>query len=56
MTTLYRYKNYHKADGTFSKAHFIIENGIVYKLSGCCEYVIGSYDIDVNDLEPCGEW
>ena len=56
MTTLYRYKNNRDANGKFNLARFIIENGIVYKLSGCNEYIVGSYDIDINDLEPCGEW
>ena len=57
MTTLYRYKNNRKADGTFSRAHFIIgESGIVYKLSGCDEYIVGSYDVNIDDLEPCGKW
>lgn len=54
---LYRYKNFHRKDGTYDKSLFMVdENDIVYKMGGPNSYVVGSCDdVDINDLEEFEE-
>lgn len=49
--TIYKYKNNTNEYGHFSRQHFIIEDGVVYKLNGTDSYIIGSYNIDISLLE-----
>lgn len=52
---LYQYKN-RQHNGHYNNSRFIIdEDGTVYKLSADHNNILGSYDVDINDLEPVAE-
>ena len=50
----YRYKNNTRPDGQFDRSHFYIseDTNTVYKLREPDDCIIGSYDINPEDLEP----
>lgn len=54
---LYSYKK-ELIDNNEAKTHkhLVVMDGIAYRLSACDEYIDGSYDDNIEDLEIIGEW